>query len=151
MKILKLFSMCFIGLTAGCQSARPVTWPAPRYPDMLRCCIQGMVVAHIPVSADGTRGPIRFDKTPTYHELFAHAIRNAFSAVTFIPARRFGRSVNGEITAPMRFVLLRSTEPRPAGVPETWIDSLPKHCPAAPAPPELVICAVFRPNLPIRK
>jgi TonB family protein len=144
MKILKLISMCLIGATAGCRAARPVTWPAPRYPDLLRTAgVQGRSIAHIMVSADGVLDSVRLDRGPGFHELFERSVRDAFRDMKFIPARRGGKAVNGEIIVPVAFILLRPKVPRPAGAPASFVDSMPEHCPAPPAATELVVCTAY--------
>jgi TonB family protein len=145
MKILKLLSICLIALTVGCQAARPVTWTVPRYPDMLRSAnVEGHVVAHIPIAADGTPGRIRFETTPGFHELFGQAIRNAVRSSKFTPATRLGRRVSSEVTVPVTFVLLQPATP--LAFDERGIAGLPDRCPAPKTAGEQVVCARSTPT-----
>lgn len=138
----------FVGLTA-CQSARPVTWTAPRYPQMLSSAnYQGRLIAHIPVSADGTPGRVRFEgvSAGSPHELFAVSVRSAFRNAKFIPARRFGKAVSSEVTVPVSFVLLRPARPL-ASDERLHVDSLAASCPRPAVAFEQVIC---EPAVPTR-
>ena len=136
--IVAVPALCFC---TGCQPARPITWIEPRYPMMLVSAnYEGQVVAHIPVSRTGAVGAIRIDSTARYHAGFAFAVRNALRSATFAPATHFGRPVDGEVTLPVAFVLLRPVTPLANDERTSHLDSLPERCPNPADAFALVVC-----------
>lgn len=79
--------------------------PIPTYPaESRRLGEEGLVVLEVQVRADGTVGEVRVTSDPGYPRLTEAAI-DAARRTEFTPATRDGRSVEGTVTIPFRFVL----------------------------------------------
>ena len=68
--------------------------PEPRYPDALRGAnMQGIVVMHFIVSADGRVEPGSISVVSSPHKLFTEAVRNALLSARYRPAQAGGHAV----------------------------------------------------------
>lgn len=126
----------WLAASGAAQSIDPLTvdgvaqvtgWVQPVYPEALRReRIEGEVVAHLVVEADGTQRDLQIASSSD--ERFSAAVRDALAQWTFQPAIFQGRPVATGVGIRWKFVL---PYPKPGQTPpmEAWPQPLP-HTPA---------------------
>ncbi|HVT38716.1 MAG TPA: M56 family metallopeptidase [Gemmatimonadaceae bacterium] len=102
--------------------------PAPLYPSILKSAgIEGEVLASFVVGPEGLADTASFKVLKSTHELFTIAVRNALSAMRFVPAEVRGRKVRQLVQQPFVFAIAGSAgsaagksqqviRPNPSGV-----------------------------------
>ena len=82
--------------------------PGPRYPEMFRAAgVQGEVVATFVVDTTGRADPASFMILRETDAVFGSAVRNALSAMRFIPAKAGGRKVKQQVQQPFVFTIVK--------------------------------------------
>ena len=82
--------------------------PGPRYPEVLRAAgVQGEVVVTFVVDTTGHADPASFVILRETDAAFGSAVRNALSAMRFIPAKAGGRKVKQQVQQPFVFTIVK--------------------------------------------